>query len=368
MTERNARTCMWISTGMLGFVFASLVGLAACSQRPGTSSNGNGASPVSTTPGTTAAEINPRLLRRFRPLGARFEDPHRPPPNAAVIELGRRLFYERGLSANGKTSCDTCHSLQAYGVDHLPVSLGDGGLLGRRNAPTVYNAAGSFVQFWDGRAPDVEGQATGPILNPIEMGLHDPAEIVARLRATPSYEAAFRKAFPADPNPVTSDNVSTAIGAFERGLVTPGRWDRYLEGDVTALSAKEKEGLKTFVNVGCMVCHTGPLLGGSMFERAGVVEPWPNGNDHGRAEVTHDAADDMMFKVPTLRNVAETAPYFHDGSASTLPGAIAMMGRHQLGLELTEPEVASIAAWMTSLTGDLPTAYLEPSAEVAGQP
>jgi cytochrome c peroxidase len=153
-------------------------------------------------------------------------------------------------------------------------------------------------------------------------------------------------------------NIGAAIGAFERGLVTPGRWDRYLLGDRAALSAKEKEGLRVFTGVGCMVCHTGELLGGSMYEKLGEAVPWPDGSDRGRAGVTHDPSDDMMFKVPSLRNVGRTAPYFHDGSAKTLEQAVRMMGMHQLGVELTQEEVSSLVAWLSALTGALPGEYI----------
>ena len=149
-----------------------------------------------------------------------------------------------------------------------------------------------------------------------------------------------------------------AIGAFERGLFTPGRWDDYLRGNESALDGLEKRGLKLFLDSGCMVCHTGRFLGGSMFERVGVVEPWPNQADRGRGEVTHSAGDEMMFKVPTLRNVEKTAPYFHDGSTQTLEAAVRMMGKHQLGIELADDEVTAISAWLRALTGPLPNAYI----------
>ena len=301
--------------------------------------------------------INPRLLRRFQPLPASFvSDVAAPDP--ARIELGRRLFFETRLSRDGDLSCNSCHELSAFGVDGEKTSAGHKGQRGSRNSPTVYNAAGAFAQFWDGRARDAEEQAKGPLLNPIEMAMVDGATVVAAVRAGPGYAQAFARAFPGDTDPVTLHNVGKAIGAFERGLVTPGRWDRYLRGEKDALTNREKEGLKTFLDVGCMVCHTGPLLGGSMFERVGVVEPWPNQSDRGRAEITKNPGDAMMFKVPTLRNIAKTAPYFHDGSAATLPEAVQMMGRHQLGLELTPREIDAIVSWLESLTGELPSSYI----------
>jgi cytochrome c peroxidase len=312
--------------------------------------------PVAASTAEVATEVNPRLLRRFQQLPSAMES-ERNPRTEARIDLGRQLFFDGRLSKDGTISCNSCHALDGYGVDGTATSIGIGGQKGQRNAPSVYNAAGHFAQFWDGRSESAEDQATGPIMNPIEMGLHGP-ELVSRLARIPAYDAGFRRAFPDQAAPVTVANVGHAIAAFERGLVTPGRWDQYLAGDRNALTPPEKEGLKTFLNSGCMVCHTGPYLGGSMFERVGVVEPWPNQQDEGRKKVTKSDSDRMMFKVPSLRNVAKTAPYFHDGSAATLEQAVHMMGKHQLGLEMTEVEVASIVTWLGALTGELPTSYI----------
>ena len=305
--------------------------------------------------GTT--EINPRLLRRFQPLPQVFED-EKNPRTPAKVDLGRMLYFDKRLSKDGEQSCNSCHDLANYGVDHQPFSMGHGKVRGLRNAPTVYDAAGFFTQFWDGRAPNVEEQSKGPLVNPIEMAMTDGAHVASTLKAVPGYADAFRRAFPGDADPITFDNVGRAIGAFERGLVTPSRWDDYLRGNPNALTPAEKEGFKTFLNVGCMVCHTGALLGGSMFERAGAAEPWPNQKDRGRQQVTKASADGMLFKVPTLRNVAKTAPYFHDASAATLPEAVQMMGRYQLGMELTPEEIAGIVTWLNALTGEVPTAYV----------
>lgn len=200
------------------------------------------------------------------------------------------------------------------------------------------------------------------------MGM-DEAKLVTRLSAIDGYRRAFAAAFPASPQPISLENISLAIAEFERGLLTPARWDQYLGGDSTALSAKEKAGAKIFANLGCMVCHEGQLLGGSMFQKVGVIIPWPNQTDRGRAELSHNAADDMTFKVPSLRNVAKTAPYFHDGSVPTLTVAIQMMARHQLGLSLTDEEASAIEAWMGSLTGAVPEDYVrKPALPLAGRP
>jgi cytochrome c peroxidase len=270
------------------------------------------------------------------------------------------LYHEKRISKGEQVSCNSCHSLENYGVDGRKTSVGFDGKEGGRNAPTVYHAAGHFEQFWDGRAADVEAQALGPILNPIEMAAPNAEYVVRALRSMPAYVAAFKAAFPGEKESLTFENVGKAIGAFERQLTTRSRWDEYLEGNTQALNDKEVEGLKLFTNLGCMVCHTGEFLGGSMYEKVGTVEPWPNQADQGRYAVTHREGDRMMFKVPGLRNIEKTAPYFHDGSVATLEEAVSTMGKHQLGLELSKDEVASIVTWLNSLTGKLPEKYVSP--------
>jgi cytochrome c peroxidase len=315
--------------------------------------------PATVTPpagGDFSAEINPRLLRRFVPLRSRFDAPG-VTVSDAEIRLGRMLFFDQRLSADRDLSCNSCHRLDHYGVDGQRFSVGRNGQRGGRNSPTVFNAAGHFQQFWDGRATDVEMQAPGPILNPIEMAMPDKRQVVERLRAIPGYVSAFSAVFPQSANPITVENAAQAIGAFERGLSTPSRWDRFLRGDLTALTSAEKKGFKVFSNVGCMVCHTGEFLGGSTFQRVGIVEPWPNQTDTGRSQVTKSTADKLVFKVPSLRDVARTAPYFHDGSAPDLATAVRMMGRYQLGLELEADEVGSIITWLNCLTGDVDANY-----------
>ena len=366
MLSRNTRV----------YLASAILLLNGCNRAPTADNEAPPAAPPLVAPAPSAlvapeateasSEINPRLLRRFQPLEATAESAHNP-RTLAKIALGRRLFHEKRISAKNDLSCNSCHDLQRSGVDGQASSIGFEGQRGDRNAPTVLNAAASFTQFWDGRSADVEEQAKGPILNPGEMGMKNGEEVVTRLKALPGYPAAFHEAFPAEADPIRYDNVGKAIGAFERGLMTPGRWDRFLAGDRAALTRPEKEGLKTFLNSGCMVCHTGPLLGGSMFERVGVVEPWPNQKDTGRMMVTHATADRMMFKVPTLRNVEKTAPYFHDGSVATLEAAVRAMGKHQLGLDLTPAEVGSMVVWLKSLTGEVPSSYptLEPLASTA---
>jgi cytochrome c peroxidase len=327
--------------------------------RPLTAPVASALSPTVVASVEASKDFNPRLLRRFAPLRAAIESTEHPLTQER-IDLGRMLYFDKRLSKAQDVSCNSCHQLDAYGVDGEATSPGHKGQRGGRNSPTVYHAAGYFTQFWDGRATNVEEQAKGPILNPIEMAMPSPEAVVARIKSIIGYEEPFRRAFPGVADPITYDAVGIAIGAFERKLVTPARWDKYLNGDKEALSNAEVEGLKVFTNVGCMVCHTGEYLGGTSYQRVGAVEPWPNQGDPGRASLTKNDADRMMFKVPTLRNIQKTAPYFHDGSAKTLDQAVRMMGKHQLGLELSEGEVSSIVTWLGSLTGELPMAYIAP--------
>jgi cytochrome c peroxidase len=303
--------------------------------------------------------IDSAQLAMFAPLPASVPSEANP-ATPAKVELGWRLYYETQLSADGSQSCNSCHLLDAYGAEPEEVSTGVTGVQGTRNAPTVYNAAGHIAQFWDGRAPDVEEQAKGPILNPIEMGMTSPDQVMSRLAALPGYRDAFTAAFPGDANAFTYDNVGNAIGAFERQLLTPARWDRYLEGDAAALTDDEKQGLKEFLDTGCQACHNGPYLGGRMFQRMGAVQPWPDATDLGRMTVTTEPADSMVFKVPSLRNVAQTAPYFNAGAASTLDEGVRLMARHQLGRELSEAQIASIIMFLGALTGDVPVQYAVP--------
>lgn len=303
--------------------------------------------------------IDREQLAMFAPLPAVAASDVNP-VTPAKVELGWRLYYERQLSADGSQSCNSCHLLDAYGAEPRPVSTGVTGEQGGRNAPSVYNAAGHIAQFWDGRAPDVETQAKGPILNPIEMAMPSPQAVMDRLASLPGYRGAFTEAFPDERDPFTYDNVGRAIGAFERQLLTPARWDTFLEGDDDALSPAEKRGLKEFLDLGCHSCHNGAYMGGRMFQKLGVVERWPDDTDPGRFQVTAHPADSMVFKVPSLRNVAQTPPYFNDGDVNTLDAGVRLMAKHQLGRELTERQIASVIMFLGALTGDIPSRYAVP--------
>jgi cytochrome c peroxidase len=201
------------------------------------------------------------------------------PITSPKVDLGRMLFYDPRLSKGGKVSCNSCHDLLSYGVDGKPVSTGHNGQKGTRNSPSVYHAAGQIAQFWDGRSADVEGQAKGPVLNPVEMAMSSEGEVVERLRAIPGYVAAFRSAFPNDTQPVTFDNMSRAIGAFERKLVTPSRWDCFLQDKCSAITSEEMNGHDEFMRGGCATCHNGAYVGGGMFQRLGTARPWPEASD-----------------------------------------------------------------------------------------
>lgn len=346
---------------VLSFVVAALL-VAACDKK--TESTPTPVATTPTTPTTPSAApsasappadaIDDAQLAAFKPaLPANFESKDNPSTDDKVL-LGRTLYFDTRLSAGGDLSCNSCHKLDKYGVDGAKTSEGHKKQLGKRNSPTVFNAAGHFVQFWDGRAKDVEEQAKGPVLNPVEMAMKDDKAVVAEINKSKWYKDQFKKAFPQDKDPVSFDNMAKAIAAFERKLVTPSKWDKFLGGDKDALSKEEKAGFNTFVKSGCTACHSGTLVGGTMFQKLGIVQPWKGEGDLGKFEVTKKDEDKLMFKVPSLRNVEKTAPYFHDGSIATLEDAITQMGKLELGKDLTKDEVASIVVFLKALTGEPP--------------
>lgn len=270
------------------------------------------------------------------------------------VALGKSLYSDTRLSINNKLSCNSCHKLSTFGVDNEPTSPGHEGKRGGRNSPSSFNAALHVAQFWDGRAKDVEAQALGPILNPVEMGMQSEQQVVDRLKADPKTVEAFKKAFPGEADPLTYPNVGKAIGAFERTLLTPSRFDQYLKGDEKALTKAEVAGGKLFVQTGCTACHMGATIGGQMYQKLGLVKEYDT-KDMGRFEVTKNEADKRFFKVPSLRNVAKTGPYFHDGSVKTLNEAVSKMAEYQLGKQLSKEQVASIVTFLGSLTGTPPS-------------
>lgn len=290
----------------------------------------------------------------------------------AKVTLGRQLYYETRLSKNQDLSCNSCHALGQFGVDRRTgvgrTSLGHRNQLGVRNSPSVYNAARQLAQFWDGRAADVEEQAKGPILNPVEMAMPSAQAVVAVLKSIPGYLPLFKAAFPSGSDPITYDNAAIAIGAFERKLVTKDRFDEYLAGDRAALTTKETHGLNVFMQAGCPTCHSGPGVGGNVYRVMGVLKAYAT-TDTGRYQVTKDPADRNVFKVPSLRNINMTAPYFHDGSQATLSAAIRTMVEYQTARQqITEPDLEAIVSFLSALTGDLPLEYIKEPAKLASGP
>ncbi|MBA3974917.1 MAG: cytochrome-c peroxidase [Candidatus Solibacter sp.] len=307
-------------------------------------------------PASKNVEIDASRLRLFKPLPARV-DVKPGGPEAERVALGRMLYYEPRLSKGHDIACNDCHLLDKYGVDNQPTSGGHKGRKGDRNSPTVYNAALHFTQFWDGRAADVEEQAKGPILNPVEMAMPDEKRVVAVMKSIPGYAAAFKAAFPDQKDPITYDNIANAIGTFERGLLTPSRWDKFLKGDA-ALTNEEKAGFNAFLEAGCQTCHMGVLIGGNLYQKLGLAKAYPELKDEGRAKVTKEEGDKFFFKVPSLRNIEKTGPYFHDGKVVTLVESVKQMGEYQLGAPLKDEQVKAIIAWLKSLTGEIPADYI----------
>ncbi|MBP6863438.1 MAG: cytochrome-c peroxidase [Neisseriaceae bacterium] len=277
-------------------------------------------------------------------------------------DLGQMLFYEPRLSKGHTVSCNSCHSLATYGVDNLPTSQGHKGQFGDRNSPTVLNAALLGSQFWDGRAKDVEEQAGGPIMNPVEMAMPHQNLAIDTIASIPEYQALFKQAFPGEKNPVNMPNIQKAIGLFERTLLTPTRWDDYLNGDEKALTETELVGLNKFITTGCIACHQGVNLGGDQFQKFGLVKDpyWQftgsKKRDEGRFQVTQAEDDKYFFRVPGLRNVSRTYPYFHDGSVWSLEESVAIMGEAQLGQTYSKQDVKDIVAFLNVLTGEVPAA------------
>lgn len=304
-----------------------------------------------------AAELAKQAKGMFGVLPAVADNKDNPVTDAKVT-LGQKLYFEERLSANKKMSCNTCHQLDKFGVDNEPTSPGHEGKRGARNSPTVFNAAIHASQFWDGREPDVEAQAKGPIINPIEMGMPSAEAVVKLLKGIPGYVELFKKAFPDDKDPVTYDNLGKAIGAFERKLMTKDRFDEFQNGKLDALQPNELAGLKAFMSAGCTACHTGPALGGKSLMKLGLVKPWPT-KDEGRFEVTKQDSDKFWFKVPSLRNVTKTGPYMHDGSMADLGEVVKKMALHQSGKELKPEEVKAIVAFLATLEGTPPADLLK---------
>lgn len=275
------------------------------------------------------------------------------------VALGGRLFGDARLSRDGSVSCSHCHDAARGGADGMPRSVGVGGRLGAINAPTVYNSGFNFRQFWDGRAATLEEQVDGPLTNPDEMGSNWP-DVIAKLGKDAAYVHDFAKIYP---DGIKPDNVRDAIATYERSLTTPNsKFDRFLRGEKNALDGEEFAGYQLFTKLGCITCHQGVNIGGNLYEKLGLFENYfeRRGNlsraDLGRYNVTHNEEERYEFRVPSLRNVALTAPYFHDASAETLDDAVATMARYQLGVSLKRDEIRHLVRFLNTLTGEQPSA------------
>lgn len=300
-------------------------------------------------------------------LPGKAPEPADNPSTPAKVELGKMLYHDPRLSSSGTVSCSSCHNVMGGGEDNRGGSVGVRGQVGGRSAPTVWNSAFNSVQFWDGRAPSLEAQAKGPVTNPIEMGMKSWDDVVARLKSIPGYVQAFSAAF-GGADSVTADNAAKAIAAYERTLITPNSaYDRYVNGDKNAMTAQQVRGMNTFAEVGCSSCHSGPAFNGPQLpEGTGFFMKFPtyqNGyleaqydfsKDLGRYDVTKNEADKHMYKVPTLRNVALTAPYFHNGKVKNLEDAVKVMAKLQLNKDLTPEQTGDLVAFLNALTGEFP--------------
>ena len=291
--------------------------------------------------------------------------------NPALVELGKKLYFDPRLSKSGFISCNSCHNLSMGGTDNIRTSIGDKWQQGPINAPTVLNSSLNVAQFWDGRAADLKAQAGGPIANPGEMAFTHTLALGV-LESIPAYQREFKQVFGKDK--ITINEVTLAIAEFEKTLVTPNsRFDQWLLGKKDALTADELAGYKLFKDSGCTACHNGPAVGGNSFQKMGIVEPYKGNTKgvEGRAGVTGKDADRFNFKVPTLRNVEMTYPYFHDGAANTLTEAVDVMGRLQLGKKFSKDENAKIVSFLKTLTGDQPAfmmPILPPSSDSTPRP
>jgi len=292
------------------------------------------------------------------------------PTTEAKVELGKMLYMDPRFSSTGTVSCNSCHNIMEGGEDSRSVSMGVHGKTGGRNAPTVWNSAFHSVQFWDGRAASLEDQAKGPVANPVEMGMSDVETAMERVRAIPGYKPWFDKAFGADS--MTVENAAKAVAAFERTLITPNSpYDRYVKGDKGAMTEQQVRGMNAFAEAGCAGCHSGVAFNGpEMKPGEGFYAKFPTftdntyvaryklAEDKGRQEVTGNTADENMFRVQTLRNITDTAPYFHNGAVETLDEAVRVMGKTQLNKDLGDDQVSDIVAFLETLTGEFPASYV----------
>jgi len=280
------------------------------------------------------------------------------------VKLGEILFYETRISTDGTVSCARCHPFSLYAADELRKAIGHDCQVNPRNTPTVLNAAGQISAHWIGNRVDVEDQAKQSVIGPRSFGMPSYEAVEKKLKEIKGYAPLFENAFPGQNNPISVDNFAKAVGAFERTLVTPSRFDAFVKGDQTALTDPQKRGLKRFMETGCTMCHSSAYIGGQMYQKFGVFEPYwqytkSKEVDEGRYEVTKNESDKYVFKVPMLRNVEMTSPYFHDGSVDRLHDAVWIMGKIQLAKTLADEQIEDIVLFLKSLTGQIPVHVLK---------
>ena len=310
----------------------------------------------------TDEDLMNRAKAVFGPLPASMPSPDNP-ITPEKVRLGHLLFFESRISIDRTVSCAKCHPPALYTADGLRKAVGNHCKENPRNSPSILNAADQISEHWIGNRTSVEDQARQSVTGPPAFGMPDNGSVEKVLKGMPEYVVLFKAAFPADKDPVTVGNFAKAVGAFERTLVTPAPFDDFMQGKAGALSDRQKRGLKAFLDTGCAACHMGPYLGGRLYQKFGVVEPYQNYTksaqiDEGRFAVTKSEADKFLFKVPVLRNVAMTPPYFHDGSVDRLGDAARIMARVQLGKDLAAGAADDITAFLRSLTGKVPDALL----------
>lgn len=315
------------------------------------------ASAMALASSASASELRDYALEMFAALPSTIPALKDNPVTPQKIDLGKALFFDPRMSASGVFSCNSCHNLATGGDDNMPTSIGHGWQKGPRNSPTVLNAVFNEAQFWDGRAADLAEQAKGPVQAGVEMA-NTPANVAATLNSMPQYQEWFKASFPGEDDPVTFDNFAKAIEAYEATLITPAPFDAFLNGDDNALTDEQKEGLALFMDTGCASCHNGVNIGGTGYFPFGLIEK-PGADvlppdDRGRFAVTETADDSYVFRAAPLRNIDQTAPYFHSGKVWDLKVAVAIMGTSQLGTELNDDEVDKIVAFLGSLTGEMP--------------
>lgn len=351
----------------LTLIAATLFALTACQPENTSQSQAPTSAPAPSAEQSADATLLQQAQSMFKPLPTLEESKQAYTYTDAQVKLGQQLYHEPRLSLGNDISCNTCHGVNSYGVDarNTPTSEGHNKQFGARNSPTSLNAFLLKTQFWDGRAPTVEEQAKGPLVNPVEMAMPDLDAVVKKVNAIQAYKDAFKTVYADKGGEVNIDNIAHAIGAFERTLLTPSRWDNYLKGDVNALNAQEKRGLKAFMDNGCITCHTGVNLTNDSFQKFGLVKgpywdyiPSKEVHDEGVFEVTQKEEDKYFFRVPPLRNIAKTAPYFHNGSVNDLGEAVRVMAETQVGKTLSKEDIDAIVAFLGSTTGEVPAEAL----------